>query len=662
MRTSSGKRITRRSVNAASTITAATAMAIVSILAAPFASDAGPPTAALRPIPPSLTENLPATAAAKPTAYEKRCRALIARQSANRGAETKRLHEAFDLQWTYMMDTYPEWATYTGFPGRNDRWTDLSLSSIATQERETSCYLKMARSFDRTALSAADRLNLDLFLLDAEQANEGLAFPEELLQLSQLGGVHKEIADVMAVAPMANERNYNDILARLRKAGPLIQQTVVLLKKGLAEKVTPPKIVLRDVPAQILAMITDDPFKSPLLSPFQEMPNTIPKERAESLRAEAARIYTGELKPILSEFLRFVNETYIPGARESVSWRDLPAGQQWYAYKARVSTTTGLSPEQIHKIGLQEVERIEREMSRAITESGFKGDRAAFVKFLRKDPRFYAKSADELLMEYRAIGKRADPELAKLFGRLPRLPYGVLPVPSFEEKSQTTAYYRSGSVASGRAGYFFANTYDLPSRPKWEMEALTLHEAVPGHHLQIALALEMDKFPEFRKHGGHTAFTEGWGLYAESLGYEMGFYKDSYSRFGQLTYDMWRALRLVVDTGIHSMGWSRDQAIEYMKKHLAKPEHDIVVEVDRYIVWAGQALAYKIGQLKIKELRERATRELGDRFDVRAFHDTVLGQGSIPLATLERIVTDWISARKAGTKTMTPHGPRSKAQ
>jgi uncharacterized protein (DUF885 family) len=285
-------------------------------------------------------------------------------------------------------------------------------------------------------------------------------------------------------------------------------------------------------------------------------------------------------------------------------------------------------------------------MDSVIAVSGFKGSFEEFLQFLRTDPRFFFTDSASLLMAYRDIAKRIDPGLIRLFGTLPRTPYGVIAVPTYAEKSQTTAYYLQGSPDAGRPGYFYANTYNLKARPKWEMEALTVHEAVPGHHLQIALAQELDSVPEFRKHGGYTAFVEGWGLYSESLGDELGLYKDPYSKFGQLTYDMWRAVRLVVDTGIHSLGWSRQRAIDFFKANSSKSEHDIVVEIDRYIAWPGQALAYKIGQLKITELRAYTTAELGDAFDIRAFHDQVLGNGAVPLDVLEMHMKAWVARQK----------------
>jgi len=340
--------------------------------------------------------------------------------------------------------------------------------------------------------------------------------------------------------------------------------------------------------------------------------------------------------------LAFMENEYIPAARKTIAMGDLPNGKAWYAYNVKQSTTTDLTPEQIHEIGLSEVKRIRSEMDEIIKSVDFEGTFEEFLDFLRTDPQFYHETKEDLLREYRDIAKRADPELMKLFGRLPRTPYGVIPIPSYAEKSQTTAYYQRGSVEAGRPGNFFANTYALETRPRWEMEALTLHEAVPGHHLQLALQDELEEMPWFRRVGGYTGFIEGWGLYSESLGVEMGFYKDPYSKFGQLTYEMWRAIRLVVDTGMHQLGWTRQQAIDYFMKNAGKQEHDVIVEVDRYIVWPGQALAYKIGELKIKELRAYATNALGDDFDIRAFHDEVLGKGALPLSVLDANIRAWV--------------------
>jgi uncharacterized protein (DUF885 family) len=309
-------------------------------------------------------------------------------------------------------------------------------------------------------------------------------------------------------------------------------------------------------------------------------------------------------------------------------------------------TTTRLTPREIHETGLAEVRRIRAAMDSVIRSTGFTGSFEEFTRMLRTDARFFHTDSASLVRAYRDVAKRVDPELVRLFGRIPRLPYGVTTIPSYAAKSQTTAYYQPGSPEAARPGWYYVNTYKLDARPIWEMEALSLHEAVPGHHFQIALAQELEGLPAFRRFGGYNAFVEGWALYAESLGPELGMYRDPYSRFGQLTYEMWRAVRLVIDTGIHSLGWSRDQAIDYFRANSAKTEQDIIVEVDRYIAWPGQALGYKLGELRIKALRAHAASELGDRFDVRAFHDQVLGQGALPLDLLEARIRTWVARQK----------------
>jgi uncharacterized protein (DUF885 family) len=421
---------------------------------------------------------------------------------------------------------------------------------------------------------------------------------------------------------------------------------MVLLQKGVESGITPPRITLRDVPDQIASQMNEDPEKNEMLKPFYEFPITISETERGRLRQEAATVLKEKVVPAFGKFHEFFVNTYLPATRETIAMSALPDGKAWYAFNARTSTTTRKTPEEIHQLGLSEVKRIRQEMDKVIAEAGFKGSFTEFCEFLRTDPKFYYTDPSSLVSGYRDIVKRIDPELARLFGKLPRLPYGVKVVPAGAEKSQTTAYYQPGSPQAGRPGWYYANTYALNTRPKWEMEALSLHESVPGHHLQISLAQEMEGAPEFRKHGGYTAFVEGWGLYSESLGTEIGLYKDPYSKFGQLTYEIWRAVRLVVDTGMHSMGWTRQQAIDYFASNSSKNLHDITVEVDRYIVWPGQALAYKIGELKIKELRAFATKELGEKFDIRQFHDEVLDSGALPMDILEKRVREWVERKK----------------
>ena len=571
----------------------------------------------------------------------------FAQQAAS---DSVRLHQLFAQQWDYTMREYPEFATSVGYPGQNARWTDYSLEAIARRKRELNDPLNALRTIDRAKLGPTDQLNYDLFRRNLTTALEESRFPGELMALTQLDGVQQDVPSTIAKMPAGSVTDYEDILARLRAVPVLVNQTMVLLQRGVASGITPPRITLRDVPSQAQDLVVDDPLTSPLLTAFTHFPAGVPAADRERLRAAAVAAYRDSVAPAFRKLSVFLRDTYLTGARTTTGMRDLPNGLAWYQVRARASTTTDLTPEQIHAMGLAEVKRIRGAMDSVIAASGFKGTFAEFVQFLRTDSRFYWTTPDDLIHASRELMKRIDPELTKLFGTLPRLPYGVSPIPSYSERSQTTAYYQPGSPLSHRAGTYFVNTYNLPARPKWEMEALSLHEAVPGHHLQIALAQELEGVPEFRRFGGYTAFVEGWGLYSESLGGELGLYTDPYSKFGQLTYEMWRAIRLVIDTGIHTMGWTRQQAIDYFKANAAKTEHDITIEVDRYVVWPGQALAYKIGELKIKELRAYATTTLGSRFDVRAFHDQVLGAGAVPLDVLDARIHAWVASVQGGPR------------
>jgi uncharacterized protein (DUF885 family) len=563
-----------------------------------------------------------------------------------RQADSIRLRRLLATYWRSVLVEFPEVSTYVGDTGRNNRWTDNSLEAIARRLRELQRPLAVLRSISRPRLSPGDQLNYDLLLRTLNEQIEGGRFHDEYFAITQLNGPQQDVAQLIALQPAGTTRQYDDIIERLDGIPELIDQAVVLLNKGLETGITQSRIPLSEVPNQLRALIVDDPLASPVLEPFTRIPAAITATDRERLRTAAVKSYTEKVRPAYQRLLRFMTDTYLPRARESIGMNTLPDGKAWYAYRARVSTTTGLSPDRIHELGLTEVRRIRAEMDSVIASVGFKGTFAEFARFLRTDPQFFFSDSASLIRAYRDIAKRVDPELTKLFAKLPRLPYGVIAVPSFAAKSQTTAYYYPGSLRAGRPGYFYANTYDLKSRPRWEMEALTLHEAVPGHHLQLSLSQEQEDLPDFRRFGGYTAFVEGWGLYAESLGSELGMYQDPYSRFGQLTYEMWRAVRLVVDTGIHSKGWTRQQAIDFFAANAAKTLHDIEVEVDRYIVWPGQALAYKIGELKFKELRRAAKAELGDKFDPRTFHDAVLENGGLPLDVLDAHLRRWIATER----------------
>ena len=561
-------------------------------------------------------------------------------------SDSARLHQLFRVNWEYLMTEYPEFATYVGYPGQNARWTDNSLEAIERRKRELQEPLSVVKAIRRDRLSSADRLNYDLFRRGLDEQIEGTRFKDEYFAVTQLGGVQQDVGRLLAQMPTTSVQDYENMLARLNGVPALVEQTITLLGKGLETGITPPRVTLRDVPEQIRGITPDDPLASPLLRQFVDFPPAIPANDRERLTRAARDAYTQRIAPAYRKLYDYFVGTYVPKTRESIGMRALPDGAAWYAYRVRQFTTTSLSPDQIHALGLREVKRIRALMDSVIASTGFKGSFADFARFLRTDPQFFYSDSASLVRAYRDIAKRADPGLIKLFGRLPRLPYGVTTIPSFMAKSQTTAYYEGGSLEAGRPGYFFVNTYDLKSRPKWEMEALSLHEAVPGHHLQIALAQELEGLPEFRRYGGYTAFVEGWGLYSEGLGPELGMYQDPYAKFGQLTYEMWRAVRLVLDTGIHALGWTREQALQFFTDNAPKAEQDITVEVDRYIAWPGQALAYKIGQLKFRELRDSAAATLGPRFNIRAFHDEVLRNGALPMDLLEQDVREWIGRQR----------------
>ncbi|WP_299595290.1 DUF885 family protein [uncultured Microbulbifer sp.] len=560
------------------------------------------------------------------------------------GASDK-LQALQDLRYRWIMESYPETATYRGYPGFEENWTDQSVKGIERRKGQTRKLLAASRHLNEDKLSSAEKLDYQLLYQDLLLEVRGYQFPEHLLPVNHMSGIQRSVPGVLNAMPKRTTADYENILARLDKLPGLIEQTKILMEKGAEQKLTPPQITLRDLPGQIRALIPADPKQSPLLKAFYEMPASISAAHQNRLRTRAQNIYQKTLVPNWKRFAEYVERDYIPNATTDTAFTKNEDGIRWYAYKVRETTTTDLSPEEIHRIGLEEVRRIRDEMDAIIAKTGFAGDFKVFTEFLRNDPQFYYDNKEDLLKNYRDIAKRIDGELPALFGTLPRLPYGVKPIPSYSEKSQTTAYYQPGSYEAGRAGVFFANTYNLKSRPTWEMEALTVHEAMPGHHLQIALAQEQKDIHPLRRNKFYTGFVEGWGLYSESLGYDLGLYKDPYNEFGALTYDMWRAVRLVVDTGMHQLGWSRDEAIQYFMNNSAKPEHDVVVEIDRYLVWPGQALAYKVGQLKIKEIRARAEEALGNNFDIRQFHDALLGAGALPLNVLESRMNDWIASQ-----------------
>jgi uncharacterized protein (DUF885 family) len=532
----------------------------------------------------------------------------------------------------------------------NDRWSDRSLAAFARHNKHNHEVLERLAAIDRASLAPADQLNYDLFRRDYQESVEGYKFHWFLMDFNQRGGIQTidELADSLRFETL---KDYEDWLTRLRAFPGVMDQTIALEREAILERMVHPKVIMQRLPGQIDKQIVTDPTQSGFYKPFLNFPKEISAADQQRLEAAAREAVEQQIVPAFKKYKQFFVSEYLPACYDQVGAWQFPHGAELYAFFVRQYTTTNVGAEEVHQIGLREVARIRAEMDKVMAQTGFKGSRDDFFKFLRTDPQFFYRTPDDLFEAYKALAKTVDPNLVRLFKTLPREPYGVEAIPAVAAPDTTTAYYRPGAADGSRAGTYFVNLYKPETRPKWEMTALTLHESVPGHHLQIARAHELGEQPMFRRFGEYTAFVEGWGLYAESLGEDMGLYGDPYSKFGQLSYQMWRAVRLVVDTGLHTKHWTREQAIKYFMDNAPKAELDIVNEIDRYIAWPGQALAYKMGELKIQELRARSRRELGDKFDVKEFHDVVLGSGALPLDILERNINQWIAGKKAHVST-----------
>jgi len=561
---------------------------------------------------------------------------------------TKELHALFESEWERGLRENPVGASYQGDARYDDRWADLSADALARSHAADRAVLEALERIPPNQLSEADRLNRDLFARQYRGEVDAYEWGLRFLPMTQRSGVQTahQLAEIL---PFRTVQDYENWIARLGGLDTYMDQTIDLMREGMRRGLVQPRVIMERVPAQIAKQVVTDPAESPFYAPFRKMPDSIPAADQERLRSAARRAIEQDVLPAYARLQKFLNDQYLPACRDTVGVWDTPGGADWYQERVRWFTTTELTADEVHEIGLKEVARIRGEMQKVIERVGFKGGFAEFLHFLRTDPQFRYTDPDQLLRAYLAMAKRVDPLLPQYFGRLPRMPYGVRPIPMESAPDTTTAYYQPPSMDGRRAGYYYVNLYKPEERPTYEIPVLTIHEAVPGHHLQIAVAQELGEQPKFRRDFEATAFVEGWALYSESLGEEMGFYDDPYAKFGQLTYEMWRAVRLVVDTGLHHKRWTREQAIEFFKANAAKTELDIVNEIDRYISWPGQALAYKIGELRIKELRAEATQELGARFDLREFHDVVLGSGAVPLDVLEANVKAW-QAQKAAAR------------
>jgi uncharacterized protein (DUF885 family) len=553
-----------------------------------------------------------------------------------------RLRDLFDREWQARLREDPLFATAVGAHEYDDRLPAMSLDDLKRRDALWRGFLAELASIPAGDLGPADRINASIF---GEQLRDRIAsfrFGAYQIPMNADSGFHTDFARLPQEVPLRSVRDYENYVARLRAFPRYVAEQIALMRLGLARGMTLPRVVLEGFETTMSAHLVGDPADSLFYPPFESFPPGVPEEERPRLRAAGRAAIAEGVVPGYRSLLQFMTGEYMPGARASLGASELPDGPAYYADRIRHFTTLDLTAAEIHATGLGEVERIRREMEAIIAQVGFQGSFAEFLAFLRTDPRFYARSAGELLKEAAWIAKRMDGRLPELFGRIPRLPYTVEAVPDHLAPKYTTGRYVQAPIGSTRPGIYWVNTYDLPNRPLYELEALTLHEAVPGHHFQIALNQELEDLPNFRRHSYLSAFGEGWGLYSEFLGLEAGFYTDPYSNFGRLTYEMWRACRLVVDTGVHAMGWSRERMLDFLASNTALSLLNVRTETDRYISWPGQALAYKIGQLKILELRRRAEQALGGRFDVRAFHDAVLENGSIPLDVLERRIDDFI--------------------
>ena len=555
--------------------------------------------------------------------------------------ENEKFTQYLEYDWEETLINNPLFASYTGDKRFNDKINPITIDQFNKDRDKDLESLAKLNNINPEKLTEDNKLNYNLKKFDIESDLNLSQFPIYYLRLNQRGGI-QSFYETGNRLVYQSKKDYYDWLSRLDQFSENILTFLDINKQGLKKGYTQPKLVTRGVVAQIDAIINSDIESNPYLKVFLEADeNLLTPIEKEELIDRAKTLIINEINPAYEELNNFLKNDYLVNSRDSIGIKDIPDGKRYYEELAKHFTTTDLTPDEIHDIGLKEIERIRSEMEEIIESVDWDGDFNSFLNYLRTSPRFYYDNPDDLFDAYLIMSKTIDPLLPKLFNVFPRAPYGVIPIPSESAPFTTTAYYNSPSP--GRPGYFYANLYKPDSRPKYEIPVLTVHEAVPGHHFQISIAQELENVPTFRKYQGITAFVEGWGLYSEELGEYINLYDDPYDKFGQLTYDMWRAIRLVVDTGMHYKDWTREDAINLFLENSAKSILDIENEVDRYIAWPGQALAYKIGQLKILELRERAETELGDKYDIKDFHDEVLKRGSLPLDLLEYYIDEWIN-------------------
>jgi uncharacterized protein (DUF885 family) len=575
--------------------------------------------------------------------------ALAAKKAANAP-----LLKLFETSWQEDLANNPISATALGDHRYDALLPDMSVENIAKRSQLMFTRMAALRKIDKTKLEKADQLNYDLFERETRNELNEAQFKPYLYEM-QTGSGPQLLPELSEVHPFQTAKDYENWIARINASGVYFDQWIVLLGQGATEHRTQPRLIVQKVLEQIKPQLVTDPEASEYYGPLKKMPASFDAATKDRLTAAAKTAIQTVGVPAFQRFDKFLRDVYLPASRDTVGIYDTPDGELYYKDRVKYYTTIdNPDPARIHNIGLEEVKRIRAEMEKTLEGINFIGNEKdtrpvldQFLSFIRNDPRFYFKTPEELFAAYEKTARGIEPQLPKLFGRLPKQSFGIRPIPAASAPTTTTAYYQPPSLDGSRQGNYYVNLYKPESRPTWEIEVLTAHESVPGHHLQIALSYELTGLPEFRRNADYTAYIEGWALYSEGLGYELGLYKDDFSKFGQLNYDMWRAVRLVVDTGMHQFKWTREQAIYFFKQNTGKSQQDIENEIDRYIAWPGQALAYKLGQMRIQALRAEAEKALGDRFDIRAFHDQLLGMGPLPLAVLDTEMRSWIAAQSA---------------
>lgn len=565
------------------------------------------------------------------------CAALMA--CAQQPASTPADFDRFANDWWQRVEKV-QTNTKSGLP-------DMSATALEKAQQQRLALLAELNKTNVSGLSEQQKINFAILQYRLQNDIDEYRFGAQYMPLTAESGFHSDVLFMLNMSSVKTEKDLQTYLEKLAALPLYMQQQMEWMRQGLAKGYTQPKAVLAGYEDSIKSFISPDPQKSPFYRPLLKQPAGTDSARWQALQQQASALISQQITPVYQQYLDFFTTQYVPGARDNIAAIALPDGAAFYQNRLEHYTTLKMTPQQVHQIGLQEVARIRAEMQQVIQQTGFKGSFAEFVQFLRTDPQFYVTKPEQLLKEAAYLSKKIDAQLPKLFKTLPRTPYGVEPVPAEIAPKYTTGRY-AGGRAAGEPGFYWVNTYALDRRPLYELEALTLHEAVPGHHLQVALANEQDSLPVYRRSFYTSAFGEGWGLYSEYLGLEVGFYTDPYSNFGRLTYEMWRACRLVVDTGMHTMGWSRQQAIDFLAQNTALSMHNVTTEVDRYISWPAQALSYKLGELTIKRLRQKAEKTLGEKFNVREFHDAVLSNGSVPLSVLEQQIDLYIARVQRG--------------